>query len=576
MKTRAILLFAMLSICMAARADVVSQEKARVVAENFLHVEGTRAAGGLTMAWDGSDAGTRAGESPLFYLFTNPAGGWVIVSGDESTAPVLGYSYHGTFGPVDRMPLNLKDHFDGLKDYIRKQRSSGLKAVPAEWAAAMAKTRADDTIPAGKLLVTAKYDQYAPYGSLLPLLDNGKVAYTGCCTTAMVIIMKYHNWPTKGTGTVGDYTSSAHAYAPSITLDDHEYDWNHMLNVYTKGKYTEVQANAVATLMRDVAFAGKVNFDYNGSGGLMPNFVHAAWKHFHYAPAKRAEHYLYTDEEWFRIIKEDIDNGLPINYADNHSRVIDGYDTKGNVHFNYGWSGSSDGYYNITGQGAEMCVHIRPDDGTPNDSFVILLNEEGIINKDNVSFTKDVPFDLSLKNIGSLGFESKEIQFVFAHMDRDGNLKELVSKPKTLNATYTTYVPFARISCVCKEEIYVGDNVQVLYREGKNDSYPWKKVLYQIASSSTSCHALPLTPEPLDFTVAMAYDKTADCFTFTTAPDVGFAILDSNGNEMPSDCFSINEGTIKVFGDKLAGGEYTVKFSATTYVDSKELRIRVN
>ena len=62
----------------------------------------------------------------------------------------------------------------------------------------------------------------------------------------------------------------------------------------------------------------------------------------------------YTDEEWITMLKADLDAGRPIPYSGvdevqsvGHAFVFDGYDNNNMFHINWGWSGSSDGYFTI-------------------------------------------------------------------------------------------------------------------------------------------------------------------------------------------------------------------------------------
>ena len=53
------------------------------------------------------------------------------------------------------------------------------------------------------------------------------------------------------------------------------------------------------------------------------------------------------------MIKEELDKKHPIMYGGassegGHSFICDGYDDSGKFHFNWGWSGSNDGYYTLS------------------------------------------------------------------------------------------------------------------------------------------------------------------------------------------------------------------------------------
>ena len=60
----------------------------------------------------------------------------------------------------------------------------------------------------------------------------------------------------------------------------------------------------------------------------------------------------YTDDDWYNLIKDQLDNGWPViyrAYAENdgpgHAWNVDGYQEGGYLHCNWGWGGSSNGYF---------------------------------------------------------------------------------------------------------------------------------------------------------------------------------------------------------------------------------------
>ena len=55
---------------------------------------------------------------------------------------------------------------------------------------------------------TAKWDQLSPYNKFCPMINNVRTV-TGCVATAMAILMRYHQWPDAGTGTLPAYTYTA-------------------------------------------------------------------------------------------------------------------------------------------------------------------------------------------------------------------------------------------------------------------------------------------------------------------------------------------------------------------------------
>ena len=74
--------------------------------------------------------------------------------------------------------------------------------------------------------------------------------------------------------------------------------------------------------------------------------------YFNYSPETQ---YLYRDStnlDWDSVIVAHLDQKIPMYYAgwsvpniNGHAFIIDGYQTEDYFHFNWGWSGSYDGYF---------------------------------------------------------------------------------------------------------------------------------------------------------------------------------------------------------------------------------------
>ena len=105
-------------------ANEITMEQARKVAMSFF-CETIRSRGGiprLQLVWDGESTTTRGGSSPAFYVFNRmDSDGFVIISGDDVTMPILGYSCSNHF-VVENMPPNLLDWMDELRNQINAVR----------------------------------------------------------------------------------------------------------------------------------------------------------------------------------------------------------------------------------------------------------------------------------------------------------------------------------------------------------------------------------------------------------------------------------------------------------------------
>ena len=95
---------------LAVQAEVRTLEQARDIAYDFMESRVMTKASSLNlkMVYDGEEILTRSALTPAYYVFNNESGpGFVIISGEDSVCPVLGFSDSHNF-KADRMPSNLR------------------------------------------------------------------------------------------------------------------------------------------------------------------------------------------------------------------------------------------------------------------------------------------------------------------------------------------------------------------------------------------------------------------------------------------------------------------------------------
>ena len=161
-----------------------------------------------------------------------------------------------------------------------------------------------------------------------------------------------------------------------------------MLDNYTAGNYNDVQATAVAHLMRYIGQAEEMDYTISGSGAY-GNDVLRAVKFFEYDQNAQLlfktddlGYAYYSDAQWGNMIQNELEAGRPIVYMayDNytgagHAFNVDGYDGAGNYHVNWGWNGRGNGYFALNafsygdytfGVGQQMVIGIQPPEGYQN------------------------------------------------------------------------------------------------------------------------------------------------------------------------------------------------------------------
>ncbi len=343
MKKIFVLLF--LSITAASFAERRTMQEVMDIAQPYLSSTATKRC--IPSRELLSSSSTIVQQHDAFYMITADAKkGFVIVSADTRMPRVMGYSDE----PLsDTLPPSLlwlmqiwnQSYHDMLTGQLTPE-----DAFPQ----AVLQTAQDSV---GPLLGDIKFGQTYPYNKKCP---NNSV--TGCVATAMAQIMCYYRYPSVGTGTF-------HYAGPSgvfdVDISKTPFDWNNILHDYRRNSYTTAQADAVATLMLACGVSVNMNYDTGGSGAYSKEVRGALVNNFYYHSDAR---YLEANpqpnyEDWLWAMAENFDAGRPIYYSGTsvetggHAFVLDGYhgDYKNGgvrdvlVHVNWGWDGSSNGWY---------------------------------------------------------------------------------------------------------------------------------------------------------------------------------------------------------------------------------------
>ena len=333
-----------------AFANPVDVNQAKFVGQQFVQAnfEQSRQSADLTLVYTGTS--TR-GEA-CFYVFNVGSNGFVMVSADDFYRPIIGYSDERNFD------TNINPELNYMLNELIAGRAGKLtgKANPdvvAEWQSVM---------NTGKLisrnggrekfyLVQTRWDQNSPYNYYCPVAAGGPGgrAYAGCVATAMSQVMKYWDHPLQGTGS---NSYQWHGQTLSANFGATTYDWDNMPNQIGNNSPQE-QIQAVALLMYHCGIAVNMNYAYDGSGAYSPDVPPAIRQHFGYSnQANYKSRDSYTYAQWAQMLKESHDMGWPVYYSGQapdggHAFVCDGYDDNGFFHYNWGWSGSGDDYFDF-------------------------------------------------------------------------------------------------------------------------------------------------------------------------------------------------------------------------------------
>ncbi len=461
--------------CSSAYAKVVSESEALQVATNFFrtHTVATLSTSDVTLRSVPSDASN-------FYVFTPSTGkGFVIVSADDATPSILGYSLDKEISLGDDMPCNFRWWCEAMDEQIDRFRATGTESVKKNSHGGIS-TLANDEL----LIETAEWNQYAPYNQQCPQEGSSRCA-TGCTSTSFAIAMRYHEHPEKGQGQTSAYsTSTVKLWVNSRDLSSHVYDWDNMLLRYG-ASYTTEQGDAVATLMADLGASMQADYTSTGtgtwSGTTTPPIFH---EHFDYSTTMYfIQSTAFTDEDWAELMKKEIATNGPIPYMSNardHQFILDGYNANNYFHINWGWGGNSNGYFLLPDisnraddvQGAFM--DFMPDDGH-NTATLQLVNAG--LNTTTKVFSRNTPFTMGEIRIANSSAGDFTGLLAYWLTDSEGNLKEVISIQDYCDFVFSPdyEVTEEPLECTITGEINPGDCIRFCYKD--DESEEWRAML---------------------------------------------------------------------------------------------------
>ena len=356
MKKHILTLLALVLACLSMHANPVGQETARRLGQSFAasNFEFSRQSSDLNLVYTAfSDRG-----EACYYVFNIGDTGFVIIAGDDHYRPVIGYSEEGIFDPDDMAPA-LVDYLEGVRQGVMEAATApaAQPAVAADWAM-LEKTGRMVSRHGGRedeYLVETKWNQNYPYNYFCPEGAGGPGGhcYAGCVATAAAQLMRYWSHPIQGQGSHTYYPEDHPEYGPlTANFGETTYDWANMPNSISSSSPIE-QIEAVALLIYHAGVSVDMNYRPSSSGAVTGLLCQTMPAYFFYtdqmANLYREE---YTHEGYMQLIIKAIDMNWPmVHRGGGHAYVLDGYNDNDMVHFNWGWSGSSDGWFNIDEHG---------------------------------------------------------------------------------------------------------------------------------------------------------------------------------------------------------------------------------
>ena len=395
MKNNRLLLFAgSLLIPMVVMAGPRSFQQAKAIAEKQAALLGvTIDQKAMTKARKQGSKGEITLSQESYYVFPNAnSKGFTIVSGDDRLPEIVGYSSQGSYDE-NNLPegfISFMKAYQNLYNKVNLGDAEALKNL-AEIKAWRNKKNASaaSTSAVAPLLGNIEWDQTSPYNNMCPRYDSVHVAATGCVATAMAQVMAYYKYPKQLKADIPGYVNRWNGIPmeiPTITREEGVYDWDNMLPKYNKeANATQQQKDAVAKLMYHCGAAVQMNYGPESAASVSASKLA---KYFGYDADLMMDlnRSTFSLDKWMQIIDTELAAGRPVLYGGQasdggHQFICDGKDGEGLYHINWGWSGSQNGYFDLsllnpekggTGSGSStegynrlcsMTIGIAPDNG---------------------------------------------------------------------------------------------------------------------------------------------------------------------------------------------------------------------
>jgi len=368
----------------------------------------------------------------LCHVFSLQPTGYIVVSALYDLPPILAYSFTSTFSGAGNL-------LQGLIKTDLQQRVQHASAIPSQvkeennrlWMSFITSEifKEEDTTfyqwpyqgttRSGGWLET-QWDQYSPYNDFCPIdMQSGERSVAGCPAVTMAQICHYHQ--TTNNVQLNDSDDYYHDYAGNSYWidDDYEtYDFipfpelnSHLDSLMLQYKnQLPITDQQKAALTFACGIAAEQVYHPNGSGTFGVGQAYQAYERFAFEGIALLDD---DDPDVYERVQENIKDGFPVHLAvvneewtSGHNLVIDGYNTYGYYHLNFGWGGPYDGWYQFP---EELPFDLTFLEGVivdiTNDNDDSDLQGEGVLYWSDVQPLSTVEESFTITNVGDEGSE---------------------------------------------------------------------------------------------------------------------------------------------------------------------------
>ncbi|MCK4979695.1 MAG: C10 family peptidase [Candidatus Delongbacteria bacterium] len=347
-----------LILSISLSAAFVKKEKAQKVAENFYKNRCPEVSAKIGAKVVNVHQNLYMGEVTRYTVEFEQ--GFVIVTSNDQLKPILGYSDHGTVPDPDK--LGGENFKEWIEEYDRQLFCGKSGKYVDDEAVKEWKNIENNIFPKSydivvDRLVESKWDQLYPWNDQCPEKDS-TWTYVGCVATAMAQLVKYHQWPVSGEGSVSydwngetlaaDFSTLRFGY--SMMKDEVEIQWGLYPEYWESINMNQSELDMLASLSYNMGLSVEMSYGTTadgGSGASMPSAHDALLNHW---KAGSSDYYSLgtplNPEEDATLIQGELDAKRPWLWAGGvHAFILDGYTSDHWYHFNWGWAGDFDGWY---------------------------------------------------------------------------------------------------------------------------------------------------------------------------------------------------------------------------------------
>ncbi len=288
--------------------------------------------------------------------------GWVLVSTNTKTSPVLAHFQQVEKPIYDQLPPAAQFMLEHYEEVIAYVNDSCPEYPQNEHWTALRQESADETSYRGTPIVTPllavhwdqtgnadspshdcnkSYNKFCPYVNAPAQCNKAAV---GCVAVAIGQIMSYWRWP---------YAADVPTTPGGSNTEFHFYDWNLMPDSLNNSTPMN-EVDMVASFLKDCGYMA--DMDYGIESGTTDNKALNALISFGYSQYTMQKRDKLTTFNWADKIRSNLNDGFPVYYSgmtkfiggSGHAFVVDGYDSDGLFHVNFGWGKvNPNTYYNL-------------------------------------------------------------------------------------------------------------------------------------------------------------------------------------------------------------------------------------